>query len=191
MKKCSSESGACSRCVKKTDLNFASGVPLTGRLLLTLLDMLRLRSGPQDVFPGWPLAAVLTTFYIAQGFISDRILGESDGALRSLLAIGVQFTVIAVLLNSRQYQARLPQTLTALAGTGFIFGLMSLLLLMQVDPAQQQPNLALFYLALFGWSLAVDAHIYRHSLSIGMGTAVLLSVLIFAANFILLNAVFR
>lgn len=152
--------------------------------------MLRLRSGPQDVPAGWPLAAILSAIYIAQGFVSDRMLGESDGALRSLLAIGMQFTVIAVLLNSRLHQARLPQTLTALAGTGFIFGLISLLLLVQVDPARQQPNLALLYLLLFGWSLVVDAHIYRHALSIGMGTGVLLSVLIFAVNFMLLNAVF-
>lgn len=163
---------------------------MTGRFLLTLLDMLRLKSGPQDAPPGWTLAVALTVAYIAQGFVADRILGESDGATRSLLAIGVQFTLIAVLLNGRQFLARLPQTLTALAGTGFIFGLIALFLLMRVDPTRQQPDLAMLYLALFGWSLAVDAHIYRHALSIRMRTGVLLSVLIFAGNFLLLNAVF-
>jgi len=122
--------------------------------------------------------------------IADRILGESDGASRSLLAIGVQFTVIALLLSLRNFNLRLPQTLTALAGTGFIFGLLSLLILSRVDPGKPQPDLALFYLALFGWSLAVDAHIYRHALSVKMGIGVLLAVLIFGANFMLLNAVF-
>jgi len=38
--------------------------------------------------------------------------------------------------------------------------------------------------------LAVDAHIYRHALSIKMSLGVLLAVLIFAANFMVLNAVF-
>ena len=41
-----------------------------------------------------------------------------------------------MLLNLRNYQARLPQTLTALAGTGFIFGLLSLLILTRIDPGK-------------------------------------------------------
>jgi hypothetical protein len=53
-----------------------------------------------------------------------------------------------------------------------------------------QPDIAVLYLGLFGWSLAVDAHIYRHALSIKMGIGVLLAVLIFAANLILLRTVF-
>jgi hypothetical protein len=43
---------------------------------------------------------------------------------------------------------------------------------------------------LFVWSLAVDAHIYRHALSIKMSFGVLVAVLIFGANFIILKAVF-
>ena len=163
---------------------------MIGRFVLVLLDMLRLRSGPQDVPPGWLMASALTLAYIAQGFIADQILGDSDGAPRSLLAITVQFSVIAVLLKARDFRARLPQALTALAGTGFIFGLLSILILTRVDPDRPQPDLALFYLILFGWSLVVDAHIYRHALSIKMNIGVLLAVLIFAANFMLLSAVF-
>lgn len=70
-----------------------------GRFVLILLDMLRLRSAPQDVPPGWLFATTLTLAYIAQGFIADQVLGESDGAPRSLVAIGVQFTAIAMLLK--------------------------------------------------------------------------------------------
>ena len=65
--------------------------------------------------------------------------------------------VIALLLNLRNFQTRLPQTVSALAGTGFIFGLVSLLILTRIDPGKPQPDLALMYLVLFGWSLAVDA----------------------------------
>lgn len=161
-----------------------------GRLVLTLLDMLRLRAAPQDLPPGWLLASTLTLAYVAQGFFADGILGASDGAPRSLLAIGAQVIIIALLLQARQFPSRLPQTLSALSGTGFIFGLFSLLILSRVDTDQPQPDLALFYLVLFGWSLLVDAHIYRHALSIKMNIGVLLAVLIFAANFMLLNAVF-
>jgi hypothetical protein len=164
--------------------------PVTGRFILTLLDMLRLRSGPQDMPAGWLSAVVLSLAYIAQGFFADQALGEADGTPRSLLAIGVQFSLIALLLNFRNLQARLPQVLTALAGTGFIFGLLALLILTRIDPGKPQPDLAVLYLGLFGWSLAVDAHIYRHALSIKMGIGVLLAVLIFAANFVLLRTVF-
>ena len=189
-RKCSSASGEYSRCAQNPEPFVLSGAAVTSRFIITLLNMLRLRSAPQDVPPGWLLATALSFAYIAQGLIADRILGESDGASRSLLAIGVQFTVIALLLSLRNFNLRLPQTLTALAGTGFIFGLLSLLILARVDPGKPQPDLALFYLVLFGWSLAVDAHIYRHALSVKMGIGVLLAVLIFGANFMLLNAVF-
>lgn len=163
---------------------------MIGRYILVLLDMLRLRTAPQDVPPGWLFAVATTIAYIAQGFVADQSFGESDGAPRSLLAVAVQLTVIALLLKARNFSARLPQTLTALAGTGFIFGLVSLLILSRVDPERPQPDLALFYLLLFGWSLVVDAHIYRHALSIKMSIGVLLAVLIFGANFMLLTAVF-
>lgn len=161
-----------------------------GRLILILLDMLRLRSAPQDAPSGWFVAGVLTLAYVAQGFVADSILGDSDGAPRSLMAIGMQYIIVAALLTTRGFSPRLPQTLTALSGTGFIFGLMSLLILTRVDPNQPQPDLALVYLAIFGWSLAVDAHIYRHALSVKMNIGLLLAVLIFAVNFMLLNAVF-
>ena len=163
---------------------------MTGRFIFSLLDMLRLRSGPQNMPEGWLLAIALSLAYIVLGFVADQILGEADGVPRSLLAIGVQFSLIAFIVNLRNFQARLPQTLTALAGTGFIFGLLSLLILIRIDPDKSQPDLAFLYLGLFGWSLAVDAHIYRHALSIKMSIGVLLAVLIFAVNFMLLRAVF-
>ena len=43
--------------------------PMTGRIILNLLDMLRLRSGPQEMPGGWLLAAGLSFAYIYQGFL--------------------------------------------------------------------------------------------------------------------------
>ena len=163
---------------------------MKGRFILSLLDMLRLRSGPQDLPGGWLIAASLALAYIGQGFIADRVIDDPDAAPRTLLAISLQFGIVALLLNLRGYQARIPQALSALSGTGFIFGMLSLLILTRVDPGKPQPDLALLYLVLFGWSLAVDAHIYRHALSVKFGIGVLMAVLIFAANFILLKNLF-
>lgn len=163
---------------------------MNGRLIRTLLDLLRLRSGPQDLPAAAGLTLVLAGAYVLQGLAADRALDGPDSGPRSLVAITVQFAVIVLLLNARRLSARIPQTLSALAGTGFVFGLLSLALLTQVERGQPQPGLATAYLGLFAWSLAVDAHIYRQALSTKMSFGFLVAVLIFGANFIILRAVF-
>ena len=152
--------------------------------------MLRLRSGPQEMPAGAPLAFMLVIAYLAQGLMADRIMDEMDTAPRSLIAIAVQFGAIAALLRLRRLAERVPQTISALAGTGFLFGLLSILLLSQLVPGEPQPGLAMAYLGLFLWSLAVDAHIYRHALSVNMSLGVLVAVGIFAVNLIVLRAAF-
>jgi hypothetical protein len=159
-------------------------------LIRTLIDMLRLRAGPQDLPPGAVPAITLSLVWLAQGMLTDRILDDAESAGRSLFAVLVQFAAVIALLNLRNRTARIPQTVSALAGTGIIFGLLALFLLLQLDPQTPQPGLALAYLGLFVWSLAVDGHIYRHALSIKMSLGVLVAVLIFAANYTLMRAVF-
>lgn len=152
--------------------------------------MLRLRAGPQDLPAGAGLAALLTAAWIAQGLLMDQALNEPASGARNLVAIAVQFVAIAALLKLRNRAARIPQTFSALAGTGIIMGLLAFALLAQLDPGRPQRGLALAYLGLFLWSLVVDGHIYRHALSTRMSLGILVAVLIFAANFILLRAVF-
>jgi len=163
---------------------------MTGRLLQTLLEMMRLKSGPQDLPSDKALAVLLVLLYLAQGFIAGQVLEEPDAGPRTVLAVALQFGVIGALLNFKNLSMRFHQTISALSGTGFMFGMISLLLLVRADTEKVQPELALFYLALFIWSIAVDAHIYRHALSIKMTFGVLVAVMIFLANYILLRAIF-
>jgi hypothetical protein len=160
-----------------------------GQLVLRLFDILRLRSGPQDLPAGWVLATVLSLAYIVQGLITDRLLGEADSVPRSLIAITVQFFVIAALLHLKKLSHHLPQTISALAGTGLLFGMLSFFLVFQADPEKNQPGLALVWFGVFLWSIAVDAGIYRYALSIKMNLGILVAVMIFALNFILLENV--
>jgi peptidoglycan/LPS O-acetylase OafA/YrhL len=159
-------------------------------LIRILFDILRLRAGPQDLPAGAGLAILLSVAWLAQGLLTDQLLDETDSAPRSLFAVLVQFGAVFALLKLRNRSARIPQTISALAGTGFIFGLLALLLVLQLDPQQPKPGLALAYLGLFVWSLVVDGHIYRHALSIKMSLGVLVAVLIFAVNYTLMRAVF-
>jgi hypothetical protein len=160
------------------------------RLFLRLLDIMRLRSGPQDLPGGWGLTIVMTLVYLAEGFIADQLLNESDSAPRSLVAITIQYLATSALLTFRDMSSRLPQTLSALAGTGALFGALSIVLVMQATPGATQPALALVWFGAFLWSLAVDAHIYRRALSFTMSLGVLVAVLIFALNFIVIETVF-
>jgi len=139
---------------------------------------------------GWSLTIILSLAYIAQGFWADQIYDAGDDAPRSLLAITVQFLFIAALLNFKNLKGRLAQTLSTLASVGLVFGFISIFLIYQVDSEKNQPVLALVWFAIFLWSLAVDAHIYRHALSITMSLGALVAVMIFAVNFILIEAVF-
>ena len=159
-------------------------------MIVTLLEMLRLRSGPQDLPARASLALMLTAVYLAQGMWADRIMDGQDAAPRSVIAIAIQFAVITVLLRFRHLAARVPQTISALAGTGFLFGLVSILLLNQLTPGEPAPGVAMAYFGLFLWSLAVDAHIYRHALSVNLSFGVMVAVLIFGLNFMVLRAAF-
>lgn len=160
------------------------------RILLPFLDMLRLRSGPQDLPASHRFMVLLAIGYIAGGFISGSVLGEPDYAARSMVAIGVQFSFIIILLNLRGLGDRIQQTISALSGTGLIFGIISIYLLSLIDVENPQVELMAFYMVLFFWSLAVDGHIYRQALSSKMGTGLLVAVTIFAINFILLRLLF-
>lgn len=159
-------------------------------LFLRLLDVMRLRAGPQDMPAGWGFAILFSLLYLSEGFFADQILDESDSAPRSLVAVTVQFLVTFILLGFRRLNARLPQTLTTLAGTGILFGALSIILVMQARPGIAQPTLALVWFGAFLWSLAVDAHIYRQAMSITMSLGVLVAVVIFALNFIVIEMVF-
>jgi hypothetical protein len=160
------------------------------RLFLRVLDIMRLRAGPEDMPAGWGVATLLGLAYLAEGITADRLLDGAETAPRSLISVSMQFLVIAGLLTARRMSVRLPQTITALAGTGLIFGALSILLVMQAEAGKAQPLLALIWLAMFAWSLLVDAHVYRRALSITMSLGILVAVLLFGLNFILIEALF-
>ena len=160
------------------------------RIFLRLLDVMRLRAGPQDLPVSWGFTVLFSLLYLGEGFISDQILEESGSAPRSLVAVSIQFLVTFILLRLRRLETRLPQTLTTLAGTGFLFGALSIILAVQAQPGVAQPALALVWFGAFFWSLAVDAHIYRHAMSITMSRGVLVAVLIFALNFLVIEMLF-
>ncbi len=160
------------------------------RLPQQLLQVMAFRAGPQDLPTGWNSAALAVLLYVALGMWADSMLALGNSSLRSLFSIGLQIIAITLLLRLRSHSARLAQTITAAAGTGCLFGLMSIVLLAQTSGGALPAGIASLWLGLFVWSLLVDAHIYRSALSITMSQGVLIAVMLFALNFIVIDAMF-
>jgi hypothetical protein len=154
---------------------------------VTLLRLLRLRAGPQDLPASWPVTIGIIAVYLAESMYTGKQLGDDDAAIKSLAITTLQFAAVAVMLYLRKFPERLAQTLGALAGAGAILGLIAFLLVMQADPGRNQPVLALLWFVVFAWSLVVDANIYRHALSVRMSQGVLIAVLLLAATYVLIE----
>ena len=157
---------------------------------MSLANMLRLRGGPQYLPASWSLMILLVSAYLVQNFITGQQLEDEHAAAKSLLAICLQVVVLTGLLYWRSHLERFPQTLSALAGVGIVFNVITLILLSQSDPGTNQPVLALLWFVVFIWSLFVDAHIYRNALAVPLSMGMLITVLALAASYVLIEMLF-
>lgn len=160
------------------------------RLLYTVADLLRLRAGPQDLPSSWVLTALVLTVFLLQGLITSQSLGGSNQAAQTALSVLAQFIAVALLLRVRGIAERTQQTLLALSATGIALGLVAYPLLMLANPEVNQPLLGLVWFAIFGWSLAVDANIFRHALGVTLSTGVLIAVMLLAVTYVVLELAF-
>ena len=159
-------------------------------MLINLLQMLRLRGGPQNLSASWLLMVLLLVGYLAQNLVTGQQLEDPNAAAKSLLAICLQVLVLTGLLIWRKHLERFTQTMSALAAVGIFFNIISWALLSMSDPTQNQPVLAMVWFAIFIWSLFVDANIYRHSLSVPFAIGMLVTVLMLASSYVLIEMVF-
>lgn len=159
-------------------------------MLMNLAQLLRLRGGPQDLPASWLLTILLLTAYMVQNLVTGQQLEDQNAAAKSLLSVCLQVGVLTGLLFWRNHLERFAQTMSALAAAGIFFNIITWILLSLPDPAVNQPILAMVWLAVFIWSLFVDAHIYRHSLSVPFAIGMLVTVLILAASYVLIEMLF-
>jgi len=164
---------------------------MMNRLFNTVVCILRLRSGPEDLPSSWTLTLALVASYLTLGILTGQSLGDENSAAAALAAAALQFVAVAVMLQIRKHPERLSQTLSALAGVGVVFTVLSFMFLSQADPDKQQPILALAWFGIFFWSLVVDAHIYRNALSITMAQGMLVAVSLLAGSYVLIEFTFN
>jgi len=146
------------------------------------LDLVLLRKGPQDLpVSGFLLGLSLCCYILVSLLVAIPSSGIAGAVLLALVDVSMLTVFVVALLYLQSKIARINQTLSALAGTGSVMGLLALPLVLLVDPGQpadQVPAvLAGLWLSLLIWNLFVMAHIIRHALSssfaIGLGAAVL------------------
>lgn len=148
-----------------------------------------LRRGPQDV----PAAHVLFWPLVIVGLIVDLLIAVNFVDFQSALPMiitstVVLFGVVIVLLYISGYGNRILQTLTALVGTGLIFSLirLPLMLIIKLVPGNTG-TFGFIEIFILVWGLVVIAHILRHALSIQLFLAAALTFGYFMLSYQLVN----
>ena len=156
------------------------------QLIRAWFELCLLRRTPQELPASGYLLGVSLCCY---GLVSVLVSSQSYAFNRALLLAGVDLGLLLVFVWSLLYlqnrTARINQTLSALAGSGSLMGLIALPLMLAVGPdavtEPVPPLLVSLWLLLLLWNLFVMAHIIRHALSssfaIGFGISLLYALL--------------
>lgn len=160
------------------------------KVLDTILSIVLLRKGPQDLPAGWlwllvfMVAGYYLSVYQYQVIASVATEPMGDGKNAAFIELIIQLTTISAVLMVAGRQSRLLQTLTAAMGVSLLFSVL-LLPVLQFSIASGGNRGGGFLLALVAWSLAVYGHIFKHALSITMAHGVGLAVALFIAQYLL------
>lgn len=145
-------------------------------------DICLLRAGPQDVPCNRYLLMALLTMHVLMGIV----LGSLSYSIPTAIAYGfTNMLILVVLLRAvlmvRKQPERYNQTLSAMAGTDVIIGVIawpvSNWMITARDAGGDIGIPIMLWLLLIVWSLTIIAHILRHALSMpwvaGFGLAIL------------------
>jgi len=165
------------------------------QLLRAFLDVCLLRRRPQDL----PASLFLVYLTLAGHALTGLLLSLASHPLGPALVLGLTDTVLlagltASLLYVHKLQARLPQTLAALAGTGTLLSLIAFPLTywwFALHAGAQDPTVpTVLLLAVVVWSLVVMGHILRHALSAPLLIGLVVAVIFYWIAVSVQNALF-
>jgi hypothetical protein len=165
------------------------------QVVLRLLDICMFRAGPQDL-PASPwLLKLLFAAYIGVGVLAGRLLGSVPKAFaEAMFDASILGLVLFVFLNWRGLAVRFVQVYSAALGCGTVINTLALPLIYGIAAAQASGGvsieLALIWVAILGWDIAVFAHILRHAFNISLGRGFMFSVIYVVAYYQLASALF-
>ncbi|MGC1951134.1 MAG: hypothetical protein WA970_00825 [Gammaproteobacteria bacterium] len=155
--------------------------------------LLRLR--PQDLPESTPLLGlVLIGQTLSSVLLSSIALPFWEALLAGMLDTLLLAAMTMSVLHLQRLQNRLKQTLTALAGTGTLIGMIAIPLSSWLHSANEANGEtvapALLLLLLIGWSLTVAGHVLRHALSTAFIMGLVLAMVFYWITINILNAIF-
>ena len=162
------------------------------KVLDTLVSILLLRKGPQDLPAGWGwlLLFIAVNYFLNlyQYSIITSLQTTTDlnttGSWSSIQDILMQIVLVSSVLLLARQGARIIQTLTAFLGVGILFSLM-LAPLLQLSLSSEGASGGGLLLALMAWSIAVEGNIFKHALSISMQRGVAIAIALFIAAYLI------
>lgn len=160
------------------------------RLLRRYIAICFFRRGPQDL-PASPLLPWITlVFYFAVGLLFLWLDQRRPWQLllwRIALEAALVFTLSWALLRLWKKDARFSQTVSALLATDAFISLVAFGFLEWLAAPNRQRLIQILLNLLLLWRLAVNSHIFRHALSIGLGFAGIMAVLYTVAGQLVLR----
>lgn len=156
-------------------------------------ELCRFRANPQDL----PSSVVLKYFSIATYMVvglAVTLLSQPMGQalvsviIDTMMLVGLAWAGLWV----RNFTDRTTQTVTALAGTGTIIGLIGLPVMawLHNSPEGQATLASLMLLLLVVWNVAVIGHILRHALSLPFWAGIGISVFYIYTSIRVMSALF-
>ena len=133
-------------------------------------DICLLRKGPQALPSSQPLLKLSLVAYGLSSLIFLLLIQEPLLALlQALTDIVLLAGLVYAVLTVTRFSLRFVQTLTALAGTGTLLGLVALPIFIWIDQEVASNGDAivprLLFLGLIIWHISVVAHVLHHALS--------------------------
>ena len=155
-------------------------------LIRAWFEICLLRRTPQELpASAYLLGVSLCCYGLVSVLVSSQSYPFSSALLLAVVDLGLLVVFVWSLLFLQHKTARINQTLSALAGSGSLMGVIALPLLLIIGPGTvtepvPAPLVSLWLLLLL-WNLFVMAHIIRHALSssfaIGFGISLLYALL--------------
>lgn len=161
----------------------------------TFRDILLLRRGPQDLPYSTQLLVTVAALSIAVQLPVAWMREVGAGTVLAASALWLAFTLglLRLLLTLRDKGSRFVQAATAFLGCNAVFNAMGIPVALLVGTPPQSPEqmtgaqilAGLISLPLLVWKVAVDAHVFRHSLDISFGGGVAVALMWILAAFAL------
>lgn len=162
------------------------------KVIQRLFQICLFKASPADI----PASSILVNFSIVSYFIVGVLVSHIDHnwtiSLVASLADSLMLIITTkILLSIRGLPYRFEQTVTTMAGTGALIGMISwpvFLLFRQVEPHSQITSIVLLLvLIVIFWSLFVVAHIFRYALDIRPGLAAVITTVYTIASLIVVG----